>query len=94
MAIEPDHKDARFNRDLVTKILAKLNADVERPDSQGDTHYTPDEIRFDNNGKQGEKGRVDETTMSPAKVGDLWLRQIRTTPADFLRRKFAVQAGK
>ena len=90
LALDPAHEDARFNRDLVARILKARDADAERPDTDY-THFAPDEIRFDEKGKKGKAGEV---SGGEAQVGELWLRQISTTPADFLKRKFALQAQK
>ena len=50
------------------------------------------EIVFDEQGKKGKTGAVDEQGFSDEQLTDMWLRRVQTRPADFLRVKFAVQA--
>lgn len=51
----------------------------------------PDQMKFDKEVKNGKKIRVQ---VDPKKMADIWMRNIQTTPADFLRRRFAVQAAE
>jgi len=51
----------------------------------------PDQIKF---GKKGEQGKKTQIKMDPKKMAEIWMRNIQTTPADFLRRRFEVQAAK
>ena len=47
-------------------------------------------MKFDDKGKKGKEGRVD---VSEKEAGEIWLRGLTTSPAGFLRRKFASQAA-
>jgi len=81
--------EAVANRELVTALIPKPD-DGER-EQQGDPHYTPDEIQFDEKGKQGKEGEVERAAFTEEQMAELWMRNIQTSPADFLRRKFALQ---
>jgi Ca-activated chloride channel homolog len=48
-------------------------------------------MKFDNKSGKGKKIQI---KMDPAKMADIWLRNIQTTPADFLRRRFQIQAAQ
>jgi Ca-activated chloride channel family protein len=54
-----------------------------------------DEVVFETGGRQPTGGTTDATDggppMSDAQIQALWLRRIRTRPADFLRARFAYQ---
>jgi len=92
---KPDCREARENRDLVRTLMPKKKGakkkEHETPQGQEPT-YTPDRITFDEKGKKGERGEVAQTELTAAQIEDLWMRRLQTTPADFLRLKFAVQA--
>jgi len=49
----------------------------------------PDEIQFDDKGKKGKRGQMQ---VSRAQTADMWMRNIQTTPAQLLRRKFELEA--
>ena len=94
----PEWEQARANL-----ILARLR--LEQYESVGDanapqdpeTTFEPDEIVFDEDGKnnqKGEKEEVDMAKMSEAAMRALWLRRVETRPAEFLHRKFAYQYAK
>lgn len=52
----------------------------------------PDRVKFDEKGKKGAKTQAQH--LDPKKMADIWMRNIQTTPADFLRRRFAIQAAQ
>ena len=67
----------------------------EEPEEEGepgDPSFDPDEIRFDDKGKKGKEGKVDQKGMSDKEIGEIWLRGLQTSPKGFLRTKFAIQA--
>jgi Ca-activated chloride channel homolog len=55
---------------------------------------TPDKVQFDEKGKQGKKTKMQVAEMDPKKLAEIWMRNIQTTPADFLRRRFEMQAAE
>jgi Ca-activated chloride channel homolog len=90
----PDEGAARENRDLVESLIQKKKKAKEKeeepPEGQEPT-YNPDEIKFDEKGKKGKKGEVDQAELSASQIQQVWMRRLQTTPSDFLRLKFAAQ---
>jgi Ca-activated chloride channel homolog len=87
----PDWPAALDNLKLVRSLIPpkpkKEEGDEVSPDVQ------PDKIEFDKKGKEGKK-HMQAMQMDPEKMADIWMRNIQTTPADFLRQRFAIEAGK
>ena len=77
---------------MIASILEKPD-DSEEPPS-GDVHYTPDEIKFDEKGKKGKKGKVQMESFSNEQLSEMWMRRLSTTPADFLRFRFALERAE
>ncbi len=91
---KPDDRAAKENRDLVQSLIQKKKAkekEEEPPEGQEPT-YNPDEIKFDEKGKKGKKGEIDQAQLSAEQTQEVWMRCLQTTPSDFLRLKFAAQA--
>ena len=57
----------------------------------GDPNQPPDEIEFDEKGEKGKMGKVDDLQLSDEQAAELWMRRVQTTPAQFLKGKFARQ---
>lgn len=95
LAKRPNWQEAIENREI-----ARIRA--ERLETEGgnmtEGQLEPDEIVFDQNKKQNQDSEDAEETasqqMSDAEIQALWLNQVQTRPADFLRVKFAYQAGQ
>jgi Ca-activated chloride channel family protein len=84
--------EAEENLALVHSLIPKPKAKDKDDDQQEIApDLPPDQMKFDNKGKQGKKTQMQ---MDPTKMADIWMRNIQTTPADFLRRRFAIQAAK
>lgn len=93
LAKRPEWQAAQENRALAA-ARAKL---VESPGGDfGDQLIGADEIVFDQNKPPG--GQETEVTgdkaMSDATVQAIWLRNVQTNPADFLKAKFAYQKSR
>jgi Ca-activated chloride channel homolog len=90
----PDYKEARENRDMVQSLIQKKKSQEkeEEPPEGKEPTYKPDEIKFDEKGKRGKKGEIDQAELSAEQIEQVWMRRLQTTPADFLRMKFAAQA--
>ncbi|MGA9578885.1 MAG: hypothetical protein WBV90_14830, partial [Terrimicrobiaceae bacterium] len=56
----------------------------------------PDDIVFDQKGsdEHGQPIELAGGEMSDEEMRATWLRRVQTTPGDFLRAKFAYQAGR
>ncbi len=90
---KPDDRAAKENRDLIQSLIQKKKAkekEEEPPQGQQPT-FNPDEIKFDDKGKKGTKGEIDQAELSAEQIQEVWMRRLQTTPSDFLRLKFAAQ---
>ncbi|HEY6412159.1 MAG TPA: tetratricopeptide repeat protein [Edaphobacter sp.] len=86
-------KEAEDNLALVQSLIPKPKDNKKKDKEQEEQapNLPPDQIKFDEKGKQGKLQRIQ---VDPAKMADIWMRNIQTTPADFLRRRFAIQAAE
>ena len=54
-----------------------------------------DEITFsDSKSDSGDRETVESTEISEQELRGIWLRQVQTTPGEFLKVKFAYQADR
>lgn len=90
---KPDYRKARENRDFVLSLIQKKKGNKKEDEAprEHEPAYTPDQIKFDEEGKKGSKGEVAQAELTTEQIQDLWMRGLQTTPAEFLRMKFAVQ---
>ena len=86
IARRPDYAEAKANLAIVLKLIPPPKKDDEQ--QAGDPSEKPDEVKFDDKGKQGKAGLVN----AGQQTADVWMRNIQTTPAGLLRRKFAIEA--
>ena len=86
-------KEAEENKALALARKAKLEASSEHREEEQADAYKPDEIVFDQKGgdKKGEPIELAQGDVSDSALRANWLRRVQTTPADFLRAKFAYQ---
>lgn len=82
----PDFPEARFNRDLVARMLAAMQSEAE-----DDPNETPDATVTDQ--KKG-GGDMKAVTVAQAPSDDVWLRNLSLSPSGFLRQKFAVEDAR
>lgn len=93
LAAEPHHAAALHNKEIVQAALeAQEN---ERRKKEGEDSQPPDEkadeTKIDPNQKGGEKVKVQTLDVTSPGAVDAWMREVQTSPADFLKRKFAIQ---
>ncbi|TGD73462.1 tetratricopeptide repeat protein [Mangrovimicrobium sediminis] len=96
LAARPDWPLARDNRALAELRKQRLeDAGNDRAQDDNAT-FKPDEIRFDNKAgnSDGKPVELNDASLSDAALRATWLRRVQTTPADFLRVKFAYQAAQ
>jgi Ca-activated chloride channel family protein len=85
--------EAQENLALVQSLIPKAKGkDKEDKEAETAPNLPPDQMKFDEKEKQGKKTQIQQ--LDPAKMADIWMRNIQTTPADFLRRRFAIQAAQ
>ncbi len=89
LTARPDWREARENRDLV----ARLMAEPRKPgDDAGEPNDEPDDMKVDEEGKRGKRGTVEIEKLGPEAIDKLWLRNVRTDPAEYLRARFAAES--
>ena len=86
-------REAEENRRM---ILALIPPEPEEEEEEfGDAgNLPPDDIVFDEKGEKGKVGEMQQSEFTEDQLAELWMRRLQTTPADFMRIKFAVQAVK
>jgi Ca-activated chloride channel family protein len=84
--------EAQENMALVVSLIPKPKDKKNDNEEEISPNLPPDQTKFDEKGKKGQK--TIQIKADPEKMADIWMRNIQTTPADFLRRRFAVQAAQ
>ncbi|WDQ17836.1 tetratricopeptide repeat protein [Rhodopirellula sp. P2] len=88
----PDWTEAQQNLDLAK---ARKKATEAKGGDAGDQRLGADEIVFDKDKKKQDEGQDTDITaeqaVNDASVQAVWLRQVQTKPADFLKSKFRYQ---
>jgi Ca-activated chloride channel homolog len=85
--------DAQKNLELVQSLIPKPKKKDKDQEQEMAPNLPPDQIKFDEKGKHG-KSQTVQAKVDPKKMAEIWMRNIQTTPADFLRRRFAIQAAQ
>jgi Ca-activated chloride channel family protein len=85
-------REAQENLELVQSLIPKAKKKDNDKEQEISPNLPPDQIKFDEKGKKGK--RAQPAKIDPAKMADIWMRNIQTTPADFLRQRFAIQAAQ
>jgi Ca-activated chloride channel family protein len=85
LRLQPDFPQARANLELVTELQRQFEIDQQLApeDDEGTQQY-------DDKGKPG-KGKDAMVNASKPTSTELWLRNLSTSPAEFLRKKFRQQ---
>jgi Ca-activated chloride channel family protein len=86
----PDFPQALANRKLVAALIPKKpkgDADDEEVDMD------PDQIKFDEKGKHGKMKQIDAAALKK-QTAAMWMRNLKISPADFLRQKFEIEAAE
>lgn len=86
LKLRPSWSLAQHNLEIVEKIIAdrKKNDDEKQAE---DPNLPPDQVQFDEKGKQGKRGEVNLAQQT----AEMWMRNIQITPTDMLARKFAIE---
>jgi len=101
---EPTHRGARENRDYLEEVLGGLEqtTDTEALARTPQQPPDPSKVRFRPDQLQGAEDpaaslekpeQTAEASLSAAE-SERWMRRVSTTPAEFLRAKFALQAAR
>jgi Ca-activated chloride channel family protein len=96
LGFRPGWKAAEDNKAIALARKAKIDASGKDRDKEQADAYKPDDIAFDQKGddRKGQPVELAQQTMSDEELHATWLRQVKTTPGDFLRAKFAYQAAQ
>jgi Ca-activated chloride channel family protein len=91
---QPDHAAAKTNRAIVLGALRRQEEQREKQE-QGQTppELPPDDTKVDPNQKGGQRVQVTPQDVTTAGAAEAWMRAVQTSPADFLKLKFAIQAA-
>lgn len=89
-----DFAEAEHNLKLIEEIIRKIEDAKKKEDEErsSDPHFTPDELVFDNEKDKGKEGKIDKLKIKKENMADIWMRNIQTSPAEFLQRKFYQQS--
>ncbi|WP_354227796.1 VWA domain-containing protein [Bradyrhizobium sp. F1.4.3] len=86
---------AKTNRAIVQAAL-DAKEEKRRKQEQDDSappELKPDEMRVDPKQKGGKRIQVKPEDLTTAGAAEAWMREVQTSPADFLKLKFAIQAA-
>jgi Ca-activated chloride channel family protein len=97
---KPDYEEAENNRKLVQAVLDKLaeeeKKDKEKPEPG--SQLGADEVKLADpedltkrEETEGEPLELQQEMVSDEQLNEMWMRRVQTSPADFLRSKFAFQ---
>jgi Ca-activated chloride channel family protein len=95
LKVQPGNVAAKINRAIVQ---AALDAKEEKRRKQEQNDSAPpdekaDEMRVDPKQKGGKTIQVTPQDVTTAGAAEAWMRAVQTSPADFLKLKFAIQAA-
>jgi Ca-activated chloride channel family protein len=82
--------EAEENLVLMESLIPKKPKNEDK-EQEVAPNLPPDQIKFYEKGNRGKKVLM-SAKIDPKKMVEMWMRNIQTTPADFLRRRFAAQA--
>ncbi len=95
LAAQPNNAMAKTNREIVRKAL-EAQEEKRRKQEQADPNapdLKPDETKLDPNQKGGKRIQVTAQDVTTEGAAEAWMRAVQTSPADFLKLKFAIQAA-
>jgi Ca-activated chloride channel family protein len=84
----PNWPDAIANLAIAQKLLKRQQDEEE--EQQQDPNQKPDSIEFDDKGKKGKAGEVEVAEQT----SEMWMNNIKVSPADLLARKFSLEAAR
>lgn len=91
---QPNNAAAKTNRAIVLAALRKQE-EKRRKQEEGSSppDLPPDETRIDPNQKGGKRIQITPQDVTTAGAAEAWMREVQTSPGDFLKLKFAIQAA-
>lgn len=93
LGFRPDWKEAEENKQLAIARRDSMKVDDKVREEEEADAYKPDQIVFDQKGSDKAADKPEPGgEQSDAALQATWLRRVKTTPADFLKAKFAWQS--
>src|SRR5262245_9108547 len=94
LAAQPNNAAAKHNKAIVEAALEAQEA-KRRKQEKGEAppDEKADEMRVDPKQKEGKRIQVQADDLTTPGAAEAWMRQVQTSPADFLKLKFAIQAA-
>jgi Ca-activated chloride channel homolog len=94
LAAEPNNAAAKHNKAIVEAAL-EVQEEKRRKQEKGEAppDEKADEMRVDPKQKGGKRIQVQADDLTTPGAAEAWMRQVQTSPADFLKLKFAIQAA-
>lgn len=86
----PAFPQAVANRKLILSLIPKEKKEDQSEDAPD---LKPDDIKFDNKSNKGKDTQITAKQLRKMSA-DMWMRNLQTSPADFLRQKFRIQAAE
>jgi Ca-activated chloride channel homolog len=92
---QPQNIAASTNRAIVEAALKAQEGKRQKQeqDDSAPPDEKADEMRVDPGQKGGKRIQVTPQDVTTAGAAEAWMREVQTTPADFLKLKFAIQAA-
>lgn len=93
---QPGNAAAKTNRAIVQAAWDAQEAKrrKQEQDNPAPPDLKADEMRVDPNQKGGKRITVTPQDVTTPGAAEAWMRQVQTSPADFLKLKFAIQAAE
>lgn len=84
---------AKHNQRVIADLLIAQNANKKSDDDgdPGEPNEPPDGNVVDDKAKAGKSGEINIEKLDPNAIEQLWLRNVKTDPAAFLRLRFAAE---
>ena len=81
------------NRELVVALIEADESESKRdePPPGGEPTFDADQVQVDERGKDGTTGEIEVEQLTDEQLAEMWMRRLQSTPADFLRQRFAVE---
>ncbi len=79
LTLQPGMREAAFNRDLIRKLLAQPKQEPQKDEEDEES----DDVKVEK-----KKGKVEQSTLIAVPSEDVWMRNLNTSPAAFLHRRF------
>jgi Ca-activated chloride channel family protein len=94
LAAQPGNAAAKINLAIVQAALQRQE-EKRRKQEEGESppDEKADEMRVDPQQKGGKRIQVTPEDVTTAGAAEAWMRAVQTSPADFLKLKFAIQAA-